>query len=346
MHLCDLVQNSTFRTASEVREAIRRACVENADIAEFRTLGYSDAGRPLEAVILGRGECTVSLVAGAHADEPVGPETLRVLILNGLQQRHQLEDIFQRFTLVIIPHINPDGEEKNLSWMRRWPDAAAYIRHAIRELPGRDIEFGYPDMRTENRQAAELWGTFAPFALHMSLHGMGFSEGAMLLIERHSIVRTEALRRQFTIEATRLGMRLHDHDRGGEKGFSYIGPGFTTTPAGRAMQAHFLARNDPETAAKFHLSSMEYIRTLGDDPLCLVTELPLFVIENQSREYRGVPDRYQAFKAKLPMLRMALEKDDDIVDAITEFGLQPLELTTAVRFQLSVIEWGLAAAVV
>ena len=44
-----------------------------------------------------------------------------------------------------------------------------------------------------------------------------------------------------------------DVDRGGEKGFSRIDRGFTTRPDSRAMAAYFLARDDPETAAKICL---------------------------------------------------------------------------------------------
>ena len=67
-------------------------------------------------------------------------------------------------------------------------------------------------------------------------------------------------------------------DRNGEKGFQYIGPGFTTTPEGQAMRAYFKSIGDEQTVSLFRDSSMEFVRKLGGDPLCLVTEIPLFYV--------------------------------------------------------------------
>jgi hypothetical protein len=147
---------------------------------------------------------------------------LRTFILEGLRLRDELEPLFATFRFVIVPHVNPDGEARNSEWISRWPDTAAYIQHAFREPPGRDVEFGFPDMRVENRIVSGFLREHAPYVLHMSLHGMGFSEGAMLLIERHWAFRTEALRSAFATSTHEAGLRLHDHNRGGEKGFSSL----------------------------------------------------------------------------------------------------------------------------
>ena len=330
-----------FRESDAVRDEIKQSCAANSDIAEYRVAGKSEGGRPVDVVILGNGAKTVSLIAGSHSDEPVGPETLRMFICEILRHREAFADILADFRFVIFPHINPDGEAKNQSWIRKWPDVSEFIHHVFREQPGQDIEFGYPEMRSENRVATEIWREFGPFDLHISLHGMAFSEGAMLLIDRNWIEQTERIQQKFVLLANELGLRRHDHDRGGEKGFDYIAPGFTTTPEGRAMQAYFLSQNDPQTAEKFHLSSMEFIRSLGGDPLCLVTELPLFIVENPSLKYTGTPERYLAFKEKLPALRLKLANGESIAKEIKEFGLKPLDFQNAVRFQLKVIQWGL-----
>jgi len=305
-----------FRTSAEVRSELEAACVGGA---EFVTLGESEEGRPIDAMVFGRGPRTVSLVAGAHADEPVGPETLRTLVA-----RHAvLYSLLNRFRFVVIPHINPDGEARNRAWIEKWPDLRAYKEQVQREPPGRDIEFGYPGMRIENRLAARLWEKHAPFCLHMSLHGMAVAEGAMLLIERTWIDRTAGLRAGFQEAARNAGLGLHDHDRKGEKGFEYIGPGFTTTPRGAAMREYF--RDDPETAGKFHDSSMEQVRKLGGDPLCLVTELPLHNIENKDPQ-PGVPTAY-----------LALRGGQDPAD----FDIAPLDLRTAMQLQLETLELAL-----
>lgn len=338
-----VVDNHTsFHTCDEVRAPIREACEQNRDISAYLHLGNSEEGRPIDAVILGNGSKHISLLAGAHSDEPVGPETLRNFILEGLRNKEALRDLFERYRFFIIPHINPDGEARNRKWIRQWPDMGAYLKHVFREPPGRDLEFGYPDMRVENRMISAFLKEHAPFHLHVSLHGMGFSEGAMLLIERHWINRSGELRKKFAAYARESGLKLHDHDRKEEKGFVYIGPGFTTTPEGRAMQAYFRSLSDEETAGKFHLSSMEYVRTLGGNPLCLVTELPLFVIGKKAENpLPGVPVAYLEFLERLPKLRLKASAGETLADDIEEFQIQLLELKTAVRFQLYTIQLGL-----
>lgn len=332
----------SFRTCDEVRAPIRQACEQNRDIASHIHLGNSEEGRPIDAVILGSGPKHISLLAGAHSDEPAGPETLRTFILEGLRNRDLLRDLFERYRFFIIPHLNPDGEARNSAWIKQWPDMGAYLKHVFREPPGRDLEFGYPEMRVENRLISAFLKDHAPFDLHISLHGMGFSEGALLLIERHWINRSGELRKKFAVYTRESGLKLHDHDRKGEKGFVYIGPGFTTTPEGRAMQAYFRSLSDEETAGKFHLSSMEYVRTLGGDPLCLVTELPLFVIGQKAENpLPGVPVVYLTFLDRLPKLRLKASAGESLDDAIEEFQIRSLELNTAVRFQLYTIQLGL-----
>ena len=79
-------------------------------------IGHSEQGRPILGVTLGYGPRRASLVAGAHADEPVGPETLRALIVEGLARRDWgaedggFEPLLEQFTFDIVPHANPDAE--------------------------------------------------------------------------------------------------------------------------------------------------------------------------------------------------------------------------------------------
>lgn len=332
-------------TCEQVRGRLRSACQKNGDIAEFHHLGVSEEGRPIDAVVLGTGKTAVSLLAGAHSDEPVGAETLRWLILSCLAHRQSLLPFLQRCRLVVIPHINPDGEARNQRWMRCWPDAAAYLQHVFREPPGRDLEFGFPDMRVENRLVSRFLARYAPFTLHVSLHGMAFSEGAMLLVERHWVEHTAGLRRRFAQLAARYGLPLHDHDRQGEKGFLYIAPGFSTTPEGERMQAYFREKGDEDTASRFHLSSMEYLRRLGGNPLCLVTELPLFLVERKTTPRRpGMPLDYLRFRNRIPQLQEKLARGKSIAVDLRQAGVQPLPLRRAMQIQAQVIALGIAAA--
>lgn len=207
-------------------------------------------------------------------------------------------------------------------------DPAAYLRHAVREPPGRDVEFGYPDLRPENAAAAAFWDAHAPFALHMSLHGMAVCDGALLLIGRDWAGRTGALRDAYAAELRASGFALHDHDRKGEKGFHYLGPGFQTAPEADAMRAHFRDRGDAVTAGRFRASSMDYVRGLGGGPLCLVTELPLFLLP------AGVD--VQAFRERAPELRLRLERGEPL-----DLDARPVDVAAVIRLQLTALRLGL-----
>lgn len=359
MTLADLDLSSLrFRTSAEVFDDLQATCEANPDLADFAVIGESEEGRPIAGVRLGVGPRVVSLVAGAHADEPVGPETLRTLVLEGLAARDWgaeaggLERLLQRFTFRIVPHVNPDGEARNQPWIERWdPDdregtLEAYLRYRRREPPGRDIEFGYPDLRPENAAASAFLFGDGPVVLHASLHGMGFSEGALLLIEE-GWIDTEAvrpLREGFAEAASSAGLRLHDHDRDGEKGFHYHGPGFWTTPTGTAMRRHFETAGDPDTAAGFRNASMEQAAEAGSDaalgrpPLCVVTELPLFHLGAAYGPSPGEPTLLRQLQDATPALLESVPEATPLLDAI---GLRPLALEAQVRLHLRVLDLAL-----
>ncbi|MFQ5674714.1 MAG: M14 family zinc carboxypeptidase [bacterium] len=334
--------NIRFQTSDDVFPLLKKACQKNPDLAHFHELGQSEEGRVIAGVVLGKGANRISLLAGAHSDEPTGPETLRAFILQSLARKDEFADLFSNFKFVVIPHVNPDGEAKNQPWIKKWPDIEAYLQHAYRELPGRDVEFGYPEMRPENRLVANFLKRYAPFRLHMSLHSMSFAEGGLLLIEKHWIARTPRLRSKFATRVLDAGLRLHDHDRQGEKGFRYIGPGFTTTPEGQAMRIFFKSKGDEQTAASFHDGSMEFVRSLGGDPLCLVTEIPLFCIDRQeSGKQQGVPQAFLKFKASLPDLRARAMRGEAVSESIKAFQIKPVNLALQIRLQLAALQAGL-----
>lgn len=328
-----------FRLPAERRARLEEAASRAA--FTLRSLGESEQGRSVEALLAGRGPHGVVLLSGAHADEPVGAETLTRLATS-LAGDPALAPLLEAFRFAIVPHLNPDGEARNRAWMERWPDPEAYLGGVVREPPGRDVEFGYPEMRPENRLVAGMMREMAPIALHMSLHGMGAAEGVQLLIERAWVQRTERLRERFAAAAADFGLPPHDHDRGGEKGFLYLGPGFATTPEGAAMRAHFQSLGDPETAALFHLSSMEYARLLGGDPLCLVTEVPLFLLDGSRFGSRpGSPEAYLALRRETSALRARLGSGESVRNRLAEYGVRPVPLATAVRLQLLALNLGL-----
>lgn len=331
-----------FRSHAEVRGSIESACAAHSEVASFHKLGPSEEERGLYGVVLGHGPCTVSLVAGHHADEPVGPEALRCFVLRALEQRDRMAPWFRRYQFVVVPHVNPDGEARNRPWIEAWPDMRAYLQHVVREEPGRDLEYGYPDMRPENRHVAAFLKAHAPFALHANLHGMSVAEGGLLLINRPWTFRTQSLRDDFRRAVRAAGLRMHDHNRKGEKGFFWLEPGFQTTPRGDAMRTYFRAQGDEEMARRFQDSSMEFVMGLGGDPLALVTELPLFVVRNDDPT-PGHPDEYLRLRERLPEIRARLARGEEGEPLLSSFDLRPVAPETGMRLQMRAVELGLRA---
>ena len=336
-----LTASDRFTPPAEALSRLRLACEQNRDVAEFRVAGRSAEGRPIAGILLGRGSRRGALIAGAHPDEPVGPETLRRLIPGLLKQRGRFRWLLEGWRLAIVPHINPDGEARNWRWIARWPSAEAYIDGVERDLPRDDMEFGFPAKRPENRIAGRLFRELAPVHLHMSLHGMGFSHGALLLIENHWVKRTAELRREFTGAVRDAGLPLHDHDRKGQKGFFYLGPGFSTTPSSRGMREFFRDQGERMAAGHFQLSSFELARSLGGNPLCLVTELPLFVLGRKPGDTSAQPTSYLTFQERLPEFAMRVHAGQPIDDVLAESTVRAVPLPVAVRLQLVAIELAL-----
>jgi hypothetical protein len=322
-----------------------------------RVIGRSRQGREISGYVLGRGERHVSLIGGCHADEPVGPEMLRRLVtfLTTLPTDHPLHhSLLDGLTWYVVPHVNPDGEAVNSAWSDvtvtatdsqgaadRAYDLALYLRHVVREPPGDDMEFGFPreadddGARPENRAVAAFLAEGAPFALHGSFHGMAFATGPWFLVEREWIDRTAPMREGLRRQVRELGYCVFDVDRGGEKGFTRIDEGFTTRPDSVAMRAFFLEKGDPAMAERFRPSSMEHVRSLGGDPLTLVSEMPLFLRPLEEGE-SGRPDdpRFRAWLGKMA----ALGDPEEVHAEAQRQGVRGMPLRDQMRLQLAFLE--------
>lgn len=316
-------------------------------------IGRSRENRAIRAFRFGGGRRRISLLGGCHADEPVGPRMLRHLAAY-LSQLQSDDGLLAEYEWWIVPHINPDGQERNGKWQRGAEDRfdlIRYLLHVVREQPGDDIEFGFPASsndhaaRPENRAVYDWWReATGPFALHVSLHGMAFAAGPWFLIESEWKNRSDALRKRCESRVLELGYELHDVERNGEKGFFRIGRGFTTRPDSRFMRDHFLRLGDSETAALFRPSSMETIRSFGGDPLTLVSEMPLFLTPGVGRKL-GPPDPAAlAWKERIERWRLHLARGDDddaVRDEVAEAGLRSMPVRDQMELQLAFVFAGI-----
>ncbi len=314
---------------------------------EIHILGNSREGRPLVGMRAGNGPLRISLIAGAHADEPAGTRTLLALC-QWLRSSPGAAGALKLSTFFICPQANPDGAARNAAWSCR-PDYTVeeYLSRAIRELPGDDLEYGFSGGgkragRPENQAVQEFLASGGTFHFHASLHGMGFSEGAWFLLNRENVGRTKALREDLLEIVRQLGVPLHDWDRQGEKGFHRIAPGFATTPTSTAMKKHFENLGESGEAEKFLFSSMEYVASLGGKPLQMVSEMPLFLVAPSTSSAPRWGHNFLEVKEALPSVREALCRGDpEPLKALKErFGLKTFPQKTAAQLQLAMIFLG------
>ena len=332
----------------------------SADLGEGNEIGRSREGRPIRAFSLGRGPRRVSLLAGCHADEPVGPILLRRLA-GFLMALPDDDTLLTRYQWWILPHINPDGAARNRRWEKTTSngyDLAQYLAAVVRELPGDDIEFGFPrdpedsEARSENVAAYRWWlGAGGSYDFHASLHGMAVGAGPWFLIEPAWLGRCGHLMSRCAEASAALGYVMHDVERHGEKGFRRIQRGFCTRPDSASMRRHFLSLGDEEAAGRFRPSSMEAIRSFGGDALTVVSEMPLFITPGVGEQV-GPPDpvadewrrRLEGWRAELDSVdsassRALADACAAVRSAAKAAGLRPMPI----RDQLS-LQWSLIAA--
>ncbi len=325
-------------------------------------IGRSREGREVRGFIFGNGPIRVSLIAGCHSDEPIGPALLRRLARYFMDSGSH--PLLERCEWWIIPHANPDGEVVNHIWEQGLAgslagatgaayDAVAFLTHMMRELPGDDVEFCFPrgvddhEARPENRGIYDWWRSAGvPFDVHASLHGMAMAAGPFFLLDAAWADRCAPLKTRCATETQRLGYTLHDVERHGEKGFHRLERGFGTRPDSESMREHFLALGDEATADRFRPSSMETVRTFGGDCLTVVSEMPLFITPGVG-ETLGPPDPVrEAWLERRNRWVSALRSgtDDEVASVGAEIaasGLQPMPI----RDQM-VLQWTLVAAAI
>lgn len=306
-----------------------RSLGESLPGVEQTVIGESREGRPMLGWSFGHGGRRVSIVAGSHADEPVGPMTAQALprlLAQGFP------DLLERYRFFIVPQMNPDGAARNRPWFANPPDFETYVAHAVREQPGDDIEFGFADedgARSENRAVTRWLTAHGPFAAHFSLHGMAWAEGAWFLLCAEWAQRAGPLMDALTSLCAQDGFPLHDIDRRGQKGFTRLREGVATTPTSTAMRAFFEAQGDSATAALFRPSSMELAATLGGDPLCMVSELPLFLLQGESSLEDPI---FLRFREDLVHARRA----NSTAALAEQYHITPVPIARQIRYQ-----WGM-----
>jgi hypothetical protein len=317
-------------------------------------LGRSREGRAVHGYRFGTGDARVSLLAGCHADEPVGPRLLE-RVAGYLAGRPAADPIVANLSWWVVPHVNPDGAVRNAAWSDGAEDVfdpVACLRHVVRELPGDDIEFGFPrdesdaGARPENAAVYQWWQTDpTPFLLHASLHGMAVAGGPWFLVEPAWVGRCGEFETLCRDAVERLGYSLHDVERSGEKGFHRVSRGFCTRPDSGAMARFFVERGDEDTARLFRPSSMETIRSFGGDALTLVSEMPLFILPGVGEQIVPADPVADDWRERLAAWRERLgEGDRAVAGEIAASGLRAMPIRDQMVLQWEMIRAGLDQA--
>ncbi|MEM7263314.1 MAG: M14 family zinc carboxypeptidase [Planctomycetota bacterium] len=330
-----------------LHEIARRAA--SGDLEESSALplviGESTEGRPIRALRTGTGPISVSVIAGSHPDEPVGPATARALA--EFLQSDDASALREHATFSICGHVHPDGAARNAAWTKSgdWR-LDSYLRHTRRDPPGDDREFNYPrsgealdssELHAENRAVAQFLAAGAPYDSHASLHGMAIAEGAWFLVDKQSSADSDHLFSALRRLTAATGLGIHHWDRKGEKGFRAVARGFSTTPTSVAMREHFLAQNDEATADLFRPSSMEFVASLGGEPRCWVSEVPLFAIDTSPKDHE-TPSVFLAAKDELSIAAFSLDTDRRDFDAwCAKYHPWPVPAAVASYLQLAMI---------
>ncbi|WP_406839361.1 M14 family zinc carboxypeptidase [Streptomyces sp. AHU1] len=170
--------------------------------ARLRRVGTSRAGTPMLLLSVGHGSRQVLVVAGPHANEPVGGATALRLAERALADPRLTEGADATWNLLLC--LDPDGSRRNEAWLQGPYTLGHYFRHFFRPgfleqpewLPDGPDGAALP----ETRVLLALQDELRPF-LQCSLHGVDVG-GAFVELTRD----LPGLSRRIAHSAARLGI--------------------------------------------------------------------------------------------------------------------------------------------
>ncbi|WP_345624858.1 M14 family zinc carboxypeptidase [Streptomyces ziwulingensis] len=168
----------------------------------LRSVGTSRAGTPLWLLSIGHGSRQVLIVAGPHANEPVGGATALRLAERAVSDPRLTEGADATWNLLLC--LDPDGLRRNEGWLSGPYTLGRYVRHFFRPgfleqpewLPDGPAEAVLP----ETRALLALQEELRPF-LQCSLHGVDVGGGFVELT--HEL---PGLAQRLAHHAARLGI--------------------------------------------------------------------------------------------------------------------------------------------
>ncbi|MFF3749144.1 M14 family zinc carboxypeptidase [Streptomyces sp. NPDC002018] len=187
-----------YPTVDELTSGAAALAAAHPDRVVLRCIGTSRAGEPIRLMSVGRGSRHALVVAGPHANEPVGG--LTVLRLARYLLRPGRADRFPDTTWHFVLCLDPDGARRNERWLKGPMTFAQHYRNFFRPgfagqpewLP---TEPGAEPM-PETRALLDLQDELRPY-LQCSLHGVDVGGGFVQLTRAlpglsHELARSAA----------------------------------------------------------------------------------------------------------------------------------------------------------
>ena len=225
----------------------------------------------------------VSIVAGAHPDEPLtasnaistAMETSSPAFSATLSRRATHGCRRQR------------GAKRMVSSWETAADLCRFLHHRMRRLPGADREFAWPGspwngcVLPECIAADQFLHAHGPAIAHLSMHGMSMAQGPWFLLNRVAL-EDHTLWQQLRASAADAQLPVHEFKRYGDKGFRRVG--LALHHPKWASRGSSFKENDKQMADNFgySMTPQPNARDAGHpEPLCGISEWPLLAIPSK-----------------------------------------------------------------
>lgn len=178
MWRCALSPLLRYPTVDELGDRAAALVTRHSSDARLRRVGTSRAGTPLWLLSVGHGSRQALVVAGPHANEPVGGATALRLAERALADPRFTVDADATWNLLLC--LDPDGLRRNEGWLQGPYALGRYFRNLFR--PGfQEQPEWLPDGAAgaalpETRALLDLQDELRPF-LQCSLHGVDVGGG-------------------------------------------------------------------------------------------------------------------------------------------------------------------------
>ncbi|MFG2129940.1 M14 family zinc carboxypeptidase [Streptomyces sp. NPDC048751] len=178
MEVCALPPLLRYPTVDELGARAAALVARRPRDTRLRRIGTSRAGTPLWLLSVGHGSRHVLVVAGPHANEPVGGATALRLAERALADPRLTEGADTTWNLLLC--VDPDGLRRNEGWLPGPYTLGHYFRNFFRpgflEQPEWLPDGAAGATLPETRALLELQDELRPF-LQCSLHGVDVGGG-------------------------------------------------------------------------------------------------------------------------------------------------------------------------